>query len=133
MWIFGVQSMPWKKIKLNENVCLFLKKGPIRASWAINMHTTCYRKSKNLPFTVNQFFVYFGQLWKKKCFIVMHNSIIVLIKRKKTSELVCLFFVSFILETWKKKQIWERQSKKCFIFTTISVFRFVFGHKQTLC
>ena len=41
----------------------------------------------------------------KKCFIVLHNNIVVLTKRKKTSDLVCLFFASFILETWKKKQL----------------------------
>ena len=51
----------------------------------------------------------------KKCFIVLHNNIVVLTKRKKTSDLVCLFFAFFILE--EKTNLKKTKTKqRCFVF-----------------
>ena len=63
----------------------------------------------------------------KKCFIVLHNNIVVLTKRKETSDLVCLFFASFILELWKKQH-----KKALFLFPKASVLCFVFGYRPSL-
>ena len=66
-------------------------------------------------------FVYFRQLWNKKCFIVLRNNIVVLMKRKKTSDLVCSIFVSFILESWEKTTLKKTKQK------SVSIQRQVFS------
>ena len=54
-------------------------------------------------------------------------------KEKKTSDLVCLFFAFFILESWKKKQLCLAKQKSAVFFPKTSVLCFFFfGHRQSL-
>ena len=84
----------------------FLQKG--------NFSTSPTRKKSCFFFTTNACF-FVNNCETKKCFIVLHSCTTRLLswqEEKKTFDFVCLFFASFILVTWKRKQLWKSKKKR---------------------
>ena len=76
----------------------------------VNFSTSQTRKKSCLVFTTNACF-FWTIVKQKNVSLSCTTRLLSWQEEKKTFDFVCLFFASFILVTWKRKQLWKRQKK----------------------
>ena len=96
--------------------------------------STSQSRKKELPLFLKPKACWFWTIVKQKnVSFFCRTALLPWQTEKKTSDLVCLFFASFILETWKNKQLWKRQNKKALFFFQRQVFSVLFLATGKLC
>ena len=97
----------------------------------VNVSTSQTRKKSCLVFTTNACF-FWTIVKQKNVLLSCTTRLLSWQEEKKTFDFVCLFFASFILVTWKRKQLWKNKKNALVFLLKASVLCFVFGNKQTL-